>query len=84
MPTLQTKFADALKSLGFIEQKRTVRYRVFRGHHTYLNGGTQIDRSYYLGKSGALRWSGVHKVTDCRPCASKTLEKLLAIVDRNP
>ena len=75
--TLQKRYAIALLSLGFVEQKPTARYRVFRGYHASLNGATPIERSYYLGKSGALRWSGTHRVGDCRPCSSKTAERLL-------
>ena len=77
--TLQTRYAIALTSLGFIEQKPTIRYRVFRGHHASLNGATPIERNYYLGKSGALRWSGEHKVTTSIPCLPRTSERLLSL-----
>jgi hypothetical protein len=81
---LQTRYAAALLALGFAEQKPTAHFRVFRGYSAALNGATPIDRSYYLGKSGALRWSDKHKVTQARPCSPKTGERLLALMPEPP
>ena len=80
--TLQQRYALALSTLGFVEQKPTARYRVFKGYNTAFNGVTPIIRWYYLGKSGAFRWSSTGQVGDARACSSRTSDKLLSLVEK--
>lgn len=52
---LRERFATGLRAMGYEEAPATTHYRVFK---------KDGEPTFYLGRSGALRYSRTHRVTD--------------------
>ena len=69
-PTVASRLVAGLIALGYVEQPRTTHYRVFAKPNS-------VPR-LYVGKAGALRFSGTGRVTQSRVVRENGRAKVLA------